>query len=366
MPGIVTHNKIFKDTITQLAKKEKRGPLLKSIEALFETPVHFSAGLFGAIGPNIFDYLPTRNEKDPYGSEISFFFHNGGSEKLIQSMIKRIYSYKDKNNEWAAVQRAYLYGFINHIISDALFHPFVFFYSGFPDAFTKKEMRYYREQNLLFQYNIDNYLQYHDEKAAEFDFNLDEMLAVEKKSLFYRLNRSLKSFLLESIKDAYPEIYSRLLFVNLKKSRSRIMTACASITSLDLIPYLIKATYCVKRNNSRRLADLLKKLRKVDRFLSDFIIQYPQNKKYNKEVINRHRERWDYPTGKPGMHYESIFNLMASAHEKTIALWEKIESALYAKEDPRIFSEFKINAYTGDQQLAYRDMKIKKSIRLGL
>src|SRR5208337_2563253 len=113
------------DTLKNLSKKEKKSHLFKSIEALFTTPVHMSAGLFGAIGPNIFDYIPKRSGQDLYGSEISFFIHNGGSERLIQSMIKKIYSYRDKNNEWTAVQRAYLYGFISHIIADAIFHPFV-------------------------------------------------------------------------------------------------------------------------------------------------------------------------------------------------------------------------------------------------
>lgn len=363
MPGIVTHSKIFKYTIGNLSKKEKKSYLLKSIETLFNTPEHLSAGLFGAIGPNIFDYIPKRNRQDCYGSDESFSIHNGGSESIIQSMIKKIYSYKDKNNEWTAIQRAYLYGFISHVISDSIFHPFVFYYSGFPEAYTKKEIIHYREQNLLFQYHIDNYLQYHDEKTEQYTFNLDEMLVLEKKFLFCRLNHAVKSLMLDSIKDSHPDIYSKIFLLNKKKPDNSFT---AAVSYLDLIPYLIKMTYYLKKNNSKRLADLLKKIRKKNRFFSDFIIQYPQNKKYDKDVLNKHRERWDYPTGKPGIHYDSVYNLIANSCERTVGLWEKIESCIYGRENLNVMNEFKLNAYTGDAKLSYRDMKVKRPIRLSM
>src|SRR3990172_2364946 len=276
-------------------------------------------------------------------------------------MIKKIYSYKDKNNEWAALQRAYLYGFISHIISDSIFHPFIFYYSGFPATNSKTEIHHYREQNLLFQYNVDNYFQYHDEKTAHYGFNLDEMLPVRKKRLLYRLNHAIKYLLFESIKESYPEMYSRINPLDKKKSGS---ASPETVGCLDLIPSLIKLTYWAKRNDNKRLSRLTKAMLKKDILFSDFIVQYPQNKKYDKNILNKHGERWENPAGKPGLHYESVNNLLTASSERTVELWEKIESSLYTKENLRVMDEFKINDYTGDAKLTYRDMKIKRPIRL--
>ena len=166
MPGIVTHSRVFNDSLQLLDRKEKRTFLLNSIKALFSDPVHRTAALFGSIGPNIFDYLPFRSRNGTYGNDISFFLHNGGSGPLIQRMTEKIFYYADKNNEWAAAQRAYLYGFISHIITDACFHPFIFYFSGFPSSYTIKEIRFFRLQNLLFQYNLDHYFQFHDDRLG--------------------------------------------------------------------------------------------------------------------------------------------------------------------------------------------------------
>ena len=106
MPGIVTHSRILKESILYLSKKEKKTYLLRSVSALFQTPEHLTAGLFGSIGPNMFDYVPSRNRQNYCGSEISFFLHNGGVDKLLQSMIKKIYSYRGKKTEWAVLHAA--------------------------------------------------------------------------------------------------------------------------------------------------------------------------------------------------------------------------------------------------------------------
>ncbi len=361
MPGIVTHSIILKDTIDLLAKKPKKSYLLKSIEALFRTPEYLSSGLFGSIGPNIFDYIPGGKTKYSYGNDISFFIHNGGSEKIIQSMITHIYSYKDKNTEWAATQRAYLYGFISHIVSDSIFHPFIFYYSGFPSTSSINEIHHFRHQNLLFQYHIDNYLQYHDEKTAGYGFNLDEMLKMKKNRFAYRVEPAVKCLLHDSIKESYPEIHSKIVLLNKKTSDAPCRK---TLGYLDLIPYMIKMTYWLKRNESTRLAKLLKALLKKNILFSDFMVQYPKNKKYDKNVVNKHRERWENPAGKPGLHYESVNNLLSASGEQIIRIWEKIESCLYAKEDMNVMADFKTNTYTGDEKFAYRDMKVSRPIRL--
>jgi hypothetical protein len=361
MPGIVTHSRVLKESILLLSKKDKKSYLLRSIETLFNTKRNFSAGLFGAIGPNIFDYIPKRNMENYYGNEISFFLHNGGAGKFLKSMAEKLYAYRDKNNEWAAAQRAYMYGFISHIITDSVFHPFIFYYSGFPNTYTQKEIYFYREQNLLFKYNLDNFIQYHSEKANEFPFNIDEMLPVRKRRMMTGLDDAVKAFILDSVKQAYPEIYQKIILLRLKKTESEFPDA---FTYLDIMPYLIRTAYKLKKNNSRRLANLFIDLRRRNLLYSDFIISYPLNRRYNKNTLNLHRERWEHPAGKPGLHYESVYNLLMISSEKTVELWEKIESSLYGKTNTKVLDDLQINAYTGDPKLTYHDMKIKRPIRL--
>ncbi len=363
MPGIVTHNRIFKESILFLKKKEKRNFLLNSINALFENPSHMTAGLFGTIGPNIFDYIPFQSGNRIYGSDISFFIHNGGLDKLLQHMIDTLYNYGDKNNEWASTQRAYIYGFISHIVADSIFHPFIFYYSGFPAHYTKKEIHFFREQNLIFQYNLDNYFQFHDDKLGDFTFSIDEMLPVSNRGIIYGIDRSIKSLIMDSMKETYPEIHKKLLIYDLTKYfRATRMGA----SYIDWIPRFIKITYSLKRNANRRMGNIFRYLLRNGIIYSDFIVRYPINKRYNKQILNLQRQRWDHPAGKPGLHYESIQNLMLQSCEKTVELWEKIESSLYGEENLSIFDDLAINAYTGDAELSYHDMKIKEPVRLTL
>jgi len=361
MPGIITHNRILKETIGLLSNRQKKSYLANSIAALFSTPENLTAGLFGAIGPNIFDYLPRRDRQTYYGSDISFFIHNGGSYKLLQSMIGTVSSYEDKNTEWASAQRAYLYGFMSHIIADSIFHPFIFYYSGFPNSYTKKEIRFYREQNLLFKYHIDNFLQYHSERHECFTFNIEDMLPVKKKNGFYRLNPSIKALFLGSIKDIYPDIYDRLLVPLPGRLHMRHPNLPVSF---DLAPYGLLLAYRLKRSANRRLAGFFSSLLRNNLFFSDFIVRYPMNRRYNKNILNLHREQWEHPAGKSGLHYESVYNLLAASCEKTLEAWESIEASLFGTKKINIPETIKNNAYTGDAHLSYHDMKTKRPIRV--
>ncbi len=361
MPGIVTHSRVLKESIASLSKREKKSYLHRSIESLFHTPDNFTAGLFGALGPSIFDYLPIRKNAGNHTNDISFFLHDGGFQKLLQTMITKIVSYPDKNTEWAATQRSYLYGFISHIITDSIFHPYIFYYSGFPKSNSNKEINFYREQNLLFEYNIDNYFQYHEEKNKEYPFTLEEMLPLRKKHHIQILDNSIKELMLDSLKKTYPEIYQRIIMVKSKKTGSENRTA---ISYIDLLPYLIKLAYRIKRSNNSRVADFFRYLRRNNFFYSDFIIRYPMHKRFNKNILNLHRERWEHPAGKVGLHYESVHNLLSISCEKTIESWEKIESSIYTREKPNLNEFLCVNAFTGDSKLGYKDLKIKHPIRL--
>ena len=362
MPGIITHNRIFTESIRLLSRRKKKSYLLKSIDTLFNSPENLRAGLFGSIGPNIFDYIPRRTKNSYFGHRASFFLHNGGAHDLLTSMIGKIYSCQDKNNEWSSVQRAYLYGYISHIISDALIHPFVFFWSGFPENYVKKEIYYFREQNLLFSYNIDNY--YLNTGANDdFHFDVNAMLPVRKIGRINRLDPSIKHFILESLNQVYPDIYRELTW---REDKVNPHNYTAHHGYLDLIPLFIRLSYHLKRSDNPRVVRGMKFLRKKNLIFSDFLVRYPDRKRVNTHLLNMHMDRWEYPAGRTGLRYESIDNLFAQSCDKIVEIWERIEASLWDSPDTGVFEEFSVNAYTGEKKKGFFEMKKKNPLRFYL
>jgi len=120
MPGIYTHNYIFRKCVESILKNRNRSYINRSIETLFSTPEHFKAGLFGAIGPNIFDYMNVRQKGEGYAHEITFALHDRSCTGFLHHMTGIVMNNKDSRNEWSSVQRGYLLGYISHIISDSV------------------------------------------------------------------------------------------------------------------------------------------------------------------------------------------------------------------------------------------------------
>jgi hypothetical protein len=276
-------------------------------------------------------------------------------------MIRTIYLYRDKNNEWASTQRAYLYGLISHLITDAYFHPFVFYFSGFPSTYNRKEIRFYRIQNLLFQYHLDNYFQYHDDKIGDFSFNIEEMLPLSRAGKKTGLYPAIKDFILNALIETYPDIYKKIMICDCSKVNTSLTSR---ISYLDLIPLLVRIAYTIKRSGNRRLANMCRSMVRNGTIYSDYFVCYPKNRRYNKNILNLHRQRWENPAGKIGLHYESVQNLLSQSCEKTVELWEKIEESLYGRENHVIFEDLNLNAYTGSSDHAFDDMKLKEPIRL--
>ncbi len=363
MPGIVTHNHIFKHSVKLLSSRKKRSYILNSLRALFKTSEFYNAALFGSLGPNIFDYIPKRNEKSYFGHNASFFLHDGGLYRFLLDMVNRIYLYKDKNNEWAAMQRAYLYGLISHTVSDTLYHPFMFYWSGFPDSYNRKEINYFREQNLLFTYNLDNYYSTCDDRV---EFKLEEMLPVKMFGKKMRLKEPLKQLILETLSDVYPEIFKDLILKRqpgIKKESTDLITIRCY---LDYLPFLIKKTYWLKHTENKKVISILKMVKKRDFFNIDFTTRYPQKRYINNHILNLHREAWKYPSGKPGNHYESVDHLMKTSCEQTVEIWERIEESLWGNNDTGVLEKFKANMYTGEEGISYYDMKEKNPVKLVL
>jgi hypothetical protein len=358
MPGIVTHSKIFKDSVALLGSRKKKSYLLRPLAALLRSPENFTAGLFGSLGPNIFDYCPSSRKKAPFGSDLSFALHNGGSHAFIESMTHQVLSWDDRNTPWAALQRAYLYGFISHVVADAVFHPFVFYFSGFPDSPSDSERRLYREQNLLFQYNMDNYYLYLAEDRAV--FSLDEMLPLVARGRMRRLNPVIANFILECLADGNPGARESLA-LPLAGSPGRGRPA---LSMLDLAPFCIRAVYRLKMTRSPRVLSLARDLRRRRLLYSDHLVCYPEKKSINRHVLNLHSERWQYPAERPGVLYDSVDSLARTSCEKTVALWEKIEAGLFGGADLSALQELRVNAYTGVSGAGYFSMINKSPVRL--
>lgn len=358
MPGIVTHNKIFQESVRRLGHRRKKNYLQRSITALLSDPSFRKAALFGSIGPNIFDYIPTGRDKKHFGSEASFSMHNGGGYGVIEFFLNSLFDHRDKNNEWNAVRRAYIYGFASHMAADAVIHPFVFYNSGFPENQESRDKYILREQNLLFQYNIDRYYQFYEEKTSELPFILEDMLPVSQKGRLLRLNSSVRAFILEMLQSVYPEIYKRVVLFKTKSNPELL-------TMLDLLPYFIKTAYRIKCSPKRgRIDNLNRTLRIKGMYSPDFLVKYPPGKRYRIDPLNHHKDRWQNPAGPPGFRYDSIDNLFNEACEKVVDIWENFERCVYEGFDYSVVEDMRFNAYTGEKQSFYGNMTHQYPVRL--
>ena len=359
MPGIYTHNVIFKRTLEAVSKKSSSSYIFKSIVSLFNSPEHMKAGLFGSIGPNIFDYMSIRQKGENYGNDIAFALHDNKGYVYAEKLIDIIKDYRDSRNEWAASQRAYIMGYVSHIIADSIIHPFVFYFSGFPSAWTKKDIIFSRKSNLLFQYNIDNFFLYKDEGGENPD--IDEMLPFIAHGKKRFLELSLKVLILQGLKEFDINLFNKEFK---KLSGIEIDGSIGHVPAIDRIPSNIKLCYRLKRTENLRLKKIMDKINEYPFFYTDFFVRYPGFKKVDDDALNLHQGRWQYPAGQKGLRYESVLHLIKIAVEKTVDAWEEIESIAYGNKNIDLTPYIGLNLYTGEKEPGFRDMKIKDVIRL--
>jgi len=353
MPGIFTHKKIFDDSILRLEKNKKVNFLQNSLLTLFSNQEFYLAAILGSLGPDLFEFMPGNKNDKFVANNISFLLHNGGVDKLLDEMVKIFISYKDKNTFWASMQRAYLYGFISHIIADSIIYPYIFYWSGFPDNFTKKEINFYRQQNLLLSYNIDNYY-------------IKQNKDLFNPSIFFKVfageplknNSPIKSLLLNSMQKVYPDLTKKIIWKNDRESGDLIN----SFGMIDLLPKFFDFFMNLKLTKNPRVKKVLKKIENRNYFFSDLLVRYPNRKKINDHVLNFHQERWQYPIGKSGFLYDSIDKLVEKSIIKTIEYWEILEKKLYLSDNKKII--FPENLYTGVKDFNYFNMKEKNPVRL--
>ncbi len=361
MPGIYTHNVIFKKALEAVAKKSSSSYIDKSIVSLFKSPEHERAGLFGSIGPNIFDYMDLRYKGKNYGNDIAYLLHNDAVYPFAENMLETIKGYGDSRNEWASSQRAYLMGYISHIIADSVIHPFVFYFSGFPSGGTKKEAIHFRKLNLLFQYNIDNYFLYKDEAGQ--NPGIDEMLPFNRIGRRSSLEPSVKALILQALKKLDEGLFNRAFK---RIAGKEINGALGYVPGFDRIPANIQFCYRMKRTENDRLKRYMDRINEYPPLYSDFLVRYPGFKRVDMDALNIHQGRWQYPAGQKGLRYESVLHLIKTAVERIVDAWERIESIAYGGKSIDIAPFAEINAYTGEKSVLYREMKIKDVIKLRL
>lgn len=364
MPGIITHYRALTESIDYIKKQKKKNSFMKSIEVLFNSEKFRKAGLFGAIGPNIFDYLPFQRYNKNGGSNISYELHSEKKNAFLKSMLNTILSYDDNNNEWSSTQRAYYYGIISHLITDSVFHPYIYYWSGFSNSQNKKDLFYFREQHLLFEYNLDLYFSKTDE-SGDYEnkllFNLGDMLPVIKHGRFQRIDTAVKNILLEAIKKACPDYYKKYNKIKTSDSINPVLSA-----TIDMIPNFIKLSYKIKKSRNPKIIKLLNFIKRKNLIYSDFLINYPPTGRVNTHILNLHKERWFHPSGTSGLHYESVEDLMSSACKNITEIWIKTEEMLYKniKDSKTMENEFKINSYTGLYNKGISSMNTQDPVRL--
>ena len=361
MPGIYTHNFIFKRVIDNVVRYRNRSHLMRSLEILFSDREHLRAGLFGSIGPDLFDYMNVYNRGGIYGNEIAFYLHDSGCSSFTGWMIDSVISQNDSRNEWVSIQKAYLLGYISHLVADAVLNPFIFYFSGFPSSVSRREIIHYRIANLRFAYNIDNYYLYKSELSVPYTMTIDEMLPVPLKGRTERIWPQVRVLLLESLRNDNPVLFGRF-FPSL--TGSRIDGDTGSVRRLDRIPANIKISYKLRRTVNERLMKVLDRMCENPLTYSDFYVRYPVPKAVDHDALNIHQARWQYPAFQRGYRYESVPLLVKALVDQITDTWEKLEDAVINRKKPDTGIIFSLNAYTGEKDALYSDMKIKDIIKL--
>ncbi len=365
MPGLITHNRVFFEAINLLKKKDQNSIHNKSIEALFLTKTFLKAGLFGTIGPDIFNFFPFFKKNYSGCSQISFDLHSVKSSEFLNKIFALLSDHKYKNNEWYDILRAYFYGLISHYIADSIFHPFIYYWSGFPLTRTKKELLYFREQHILFENNIDMFFLLNNDIAynKKFEFISEDMLPIDDNGKSRSFEPSIIALLSDSIKTLNPELHKRFKFLMNKNDSNVIINEVFKLT-----PFLFRLSYKMKKSRGRGFIRFLDYLRKKNLIWFNSLIYYSPVAKINTHVLNLHKERWFHPAGTSGLHYESINDLLLLSGKQTISLWQKIEDVLYLHPEKlqQIAGEFRFDAYTGLREKDFNSMHLQKPNRLHL
>lgn len=350
MPGLITHQRIFLETVKSLKKQKHPHYAAHLLDVQFCNPVFTSSALAGLLSPNLFDYLPFQPRQTFLGNHLKHILHSDEGLPILYSMFSSFFNNTHAEpNEWSLCQKGFFYGLISHWVVDAVYHPFVLYWSGFP-TYRDNRDAYYRNQHLLFEYTIDAYMAYYYH-SEPFDYNLHSMLP-QKNSLLYN---SVKTFLSDAVAKHHPSL--------------RITVPVISWFNLDLFDLAMKCVapvYKMKKSANPTVINIMRFLEK--RKYSDFFVRYPNPKRINRHILNLHRERWFVPTGEVGLHYESVDDLFKTSKEKTVLIWKQCEE-LFTNRVAPAFTQFSAmleytNAYTGKKGFSLGTLQHTHPLRL--
>jgi hypothetical protein len=295
-----------------------------------------------------------------YCNEIAFALHDKNSKTYLQHLINIATSNKDVRSEWSYLQKGYLLGYISHLISDSIIHPYIFFSSSFPSTMGRDEIHYHRIRNLRFQYNIDNYFLYRDEAGAIIN-SIDEMFplcTVKNKKVVWP---AIKYLILESLRRDNESLFKKY-FKDIKDKK--IDGDIVYVKNFDKIPKMILDCYKIKRTDNLRWIKIIDRLCSNKFLYSDFFIRYPAAKRIDEDAMNIHQGRWQYPALQKGFRYESVLHLVRSSIDQTTKIWESFLQAAYNNKPFEINEILSLNPYTGENDVFFEDMKVKDPIKL--
>jgi len=349
MPGLITHQRIFFESVKSLKKQKHPNYATHLLDIQFTNPRFTSSAMAGLLVPNLFDYIPGKRHIF-FGNSIKHLLHSDGGIPIIHYMFSTILKHSSHEpDESLYYQKGFFYGYVSHWVVDALFHPFVFYWSGFP-TFKDNRISLYRNQHLLFEYTIDQYMAYFF-NSEPFDYNLKAMLPV-KGSVQYK-----------AIKDL---ISGAIAHTNTSLKINIPLFPYTPLDTFDIAVKCVPFVYMIKNNRSPQFVRILRFLEK--RFYSDFLVRYPDGRRINRHILNLHRERWFIPTGEPGLHYESVDDLFRIARDKTVFIWKQLEE-LFSKQEHITVQQLNTvleysNAYTGKKGFSIDKMTLQNPIRL--
>ncbi len=360
MPGIYTHNIIFRKTLKLAGNNVKKGMLYKSIESFFGSEQYLRAGLFGSLGPDIFDYLNPIWGRRSFGSEVSFYLHDEAHASVPQRMVEILYEGNDPRGVWSSLQKAYLMGYVSHLIGSALINPYVFFKSGIPGKGRGLTGAINREKFLLFHYNIDNYFIYKDEETSKWKLKVEDMFCLTrgKKPV---LPDAIKAIILKSLKLDNEELFNSKFK---KFSEREIDGTLGGVATLERVHERIKFVDNLKRSGDTISFKTLSKLEALGLMRTDFSIPYPPKKRADIDALNIHMGPWQFPCVDRKIRYESVPRLVSFAAEKTLEAWLEIESMVYGNENVNIESFLQLNPYTGLEGHRFSEMDHAEPVKL--
>jgi hypothetical protein len=338
MPGPVTHTCIVKRILDTLRNTRHKNRFLRSLESLFSEEERVRSCMTGALGPDIFHYVPAGGLRG-----VERDLHGVSAERFFEPVLDYLGNNNELMDNWSANSRAFLYGALCHGIADTIFHPFIYYWSGIPFQGKGKILSSVRRKNLLMMYTIDNYL------ASNYP---EEMKGLcEPRKVVKEIHPAVVHTIEEGLINAFPD--------------SSISRWVERSRRWSLLPGPLRVARRVQRGIMSLKHLSIEKGRKILLFLDqktgmEMFVIYPDARRINSDILNHHAEGWKNPSGNGGLRYETVDNLIQKAVEGTLEVWESLEEAFMKGNRPDYPARLAMNWYTGEENIEPADLKVSE------